>query len=133
METLPVKRLKVSERFCPHCNEVLCFKTFQAHKRTFQWIKKETINFVNHDSDDNNERTDTDSCPPSETEMDQYPINVESPPLVDPAIANDIDGMYYMLFVQCMPVWWIISLASHAVVFLLSLSVFPDPMTKEKL
>jgi len=104
MEPPPAKRLKLSERFCPHCDQVLSFKTFQAHKRTYyntvtgDWIKKATIHLnINHDSGDDTENTaDSDSCPPSETEMDQlYPSPDENPPLVDPAITNDnTDGMY---------------------------------------
>ena len=104
METLPVKRLKLSERFCPHCKQVLSFKTFQAHKRIYynaetgDWIDKGILsrNLVDHDKDDENDSTDKDSPPASDTEMDQYPI-IEIPPVVDPAIPSDRDddGMLF--------------------------------------
>ena len=103
METLPVKRLKVSERLCPHCNQVLSFKTFQAHKRIYynavtgDWIEK-GVQSNNLDRDDDTESTNTDSSPPSETEMDQYPT-IESPPLVDSSLPTD-NCDHGMLFVH---------------------------------
>ena len=29
------KRLRTDHRFCPHCNELLSYKTFRAHKRLY--------------------------------------------------------------------------------------------------
>lgn len=108
MDTQPEKRLKISERECPHCDQVLSFKTYQAHKRIFynamtgDWIKKGN-NIHDSASDDDNGSTDTDSVPPSETEMEQYPT-IESPPYVDGAISYNSDSLnpdgIYMLYVH---------------------------------
>ena len=95
MEVPLAKRPRPDQRLCPHCDQVLSYKTYRAHKRLHfnegknVWFKVaevhvETFESRNRDDYSDSEPECTLSTPLNETRP-------ESPPLSEPAISSIFD------------------------------------------
>ena len=86
MFTSSPKRLRIDQRFCPHCNNFLSYKTFRAHKRLYYNETEETWCSVPQQE----ETCDVEEeGPPSEDALDRESIGT-SPPLSPCSVAHDI-------------------------------------------
>lgn len=87
------KRLRPDERYCPHCKQIVAYKTYRSHKRlaydctTGLWFDSESLQHVPKIQDE--EPVDDDESPPAsseETSLDY--LNEQSPPCSNPAISE---------------------------------------------
>ena len=98
MEPSPAKRPRPSQRFCPHCNEILSYKTYRAHKRLYFdsdndiWFREpqEDTEYDSKSDDEPDCGRDHSSSPsfdslPMETADGDF---LGSPPHSDPALSE---------------------------------------------
>ena len=96
MEPL-AKRPRPTQRFCPHCCEILAYKTYRAHKRLYfdSNIQEWTSHNERHGDHREASPVEGDSSPastPYESEVDEFDPDIltsESPPLSDAAESSD--------------------------------------------
>lgn len=78
------KRLRTDERFCPHCSKLLSYKTFRTHK----WLYYEEIKDQWHQVSGEEQVESEDEIPPCGKNMEYCSTEVESPPCLDPNVAQ---------------------------------------------
>lgn len=72
------KRLRTDQRFCPHCNNLLSYKTYRAHKRLYYNETEETWYHVSQQEG----TCDIEEGPPSEHVF--HSESTGSPPPLSP-------------------------------------------------
>ena len=75
MQLPPVKRPRPDQRMCPHCNQIVSYKTYRAHKRLYYNSETNAWFQVVEDSDEPSEEgelhmNEGDSPPSSPTDYD---------------------------------------------------------------
>lgn len=102
MELPPVKHPRPYQRICPHCSEIVSYKTFRSHKRLYYDRDSGTWLGANIDidpSDVSGEARDlvlncsSESSPSSSPMIDQddFSAHEGSPPHSDPAVSPSSD------------------------------------------
>ena len=75
MSSASCKRLRTDQRFCPHCNKLLSYKTFRAHKRLYydepreEWCRVSVDQVQAEHADD--------EIPPSAQEFEHFSMETE--------------------------------------------------------
>ena len=125
MEVPSSKRLRPNQRNCPHCCEIVSYKTYRAHKRlhynieTDTWFKNDSLsqwtdNGPTQDDDNHHKEIESPPCfsPPRYVECDDE-NDAMSPPHSEPALCSDhsfnddSDGQF-----------------SHALIYIMSYYIF---------
>lgn len=93
MESPAAKRCRPNERYCMHCNEVVAYKTYRAHKRLFYspttdtWFCNEAPPEAPQTSGEVESIDENDSSPNS-SEIEFEDFNEDSPPCSNPALSE---------------------------------------------
>lgn len=96
MDSPPVKRPRPNQRLCPHCSQIVSYKTYRSHRRLYyncdddSWFSVASAETL----DEQSEETDLlENEPPasSPTFEDTFTFTEESPPHSDPALSSDSD------------------------------------------
>ena len=116
MKVVQRRNIHPYQRHCPHCDQILAYKTYKAHKRLYYnrasgaWITKhdepeENNLHTPYDNEDHEVKQCEDDSPPCSESNSEYSLNFdinETPPKSDPALSSsdsdtchsEIDGMY---------------------------------------
>ena len=81
------KRCRSNERFCEHCNQIVAYKTYRAHKRLF-YHPSTCSWFVNEAPQEEYMIDDEDLPPASSEESNVEDFDEESPPCSNPACSE---------------------------------------------
>ena len=101
----PTKRLRPDQRICPHCSEIVSYKTFRCHRRlhynrdTGVWFtnateKVQEVESPRLDDIESLNGDKSESSPPSTPTYDEsigFLNSDESPPHSDAAVLSDSD------------------------------------------
>ena len=86
------KRLRPDERYCPHCKQIVAYKTYRAHKRlaynptTGLWFDSESLEHVPKIQD--KVPVDDDESSPASSEESNLDCYEQSPPCSNPALSE---------------------------------------------
>ncbi len=95
MEEPVSKCPRVSQRNCPHCNEIISYKTYRRHKRLFynsttnSWFGLFTMSPITPEASENLDVQEVeDELPPLDFGTELMLPHEESPPCSEPALSE---------------------------------------------